>query len=166
MEMRLCDRGRADLGDLFRVFIKRPFRFVLYGLLWMGFVLILMIREYSYYCGGSCRIFRLCHGSSSAPLFLLACLFVLILRLVYAFTVPILLDSPNAGTIEAMRQSRKMMHGYKWKLFVLHLSFIGMDFLILLSWGIASLWVYPYRMCTCLYWYRDLSAKTLPNTGE
>lgn len=42
----------------------------------------------------------------------------------YFATRYILADSPNVGAIEALTLSQKMMHGFKWKLFVTQLSFI------------------------------------------
>lgn len=61
------------------------------------------------------------------PLWLL--LYLLLIPMIiktysYFGTRYILADSPNIGAIEALTLSKKMMNGYKWKLFVTQLSFI------------------------------------------
>ena len=43
----------------------------------------------------------------------------------YSMGFYLMCDDPNLGPIEAMKLSRRLMKGNKWKLFTLHLSFIG-----------------------------------------
>lgn len=43
----------------------------------------------------------------------------------FAMSYYILSDNPDMRPVEAMQLSRKMMKGNKWKLFTLHLSFVG-----------------------------------------
>ncbi|MCR3759478.1 DUF975 family protein [Clostridium felsineum] len=43
----------------------------------------------------------------------------------YSMSYYILADSPNIGGYEALRESKRMMEGNKWRLFCLHISFIG-----------------------------------------
>lgn len=50
----------------------------------------------------------------------------------YQMVFYILADHPEVGIMESLRLSRQMMHGRKWKLFVLNLSFIGWYFLCML----------------------------------
>ncbi|MDR2630827.1 MAG: DUF975 family protein, partial [Spirochaetaceae bacterium] len=49
----------------------------------------------------------------------------IIKSLSYSMAFYILKDNPNIGALEAITQSRKIMAGYKGKLFGLYLSFIG-----------------------------------------
>jgi len=53
-------------------------------------------------------------------------------------------DNPDIKPLEAIKKSQIMMKGYKWKLFILHLSFIGWGLLCILTAGIGFLWLYPY----------------------
>lgn len=49
-----------------------------------------------------------------------------IIKAISYFATPyILADSPNVAGMDALTLSKKMMEGYKWKLFVANLSFIG-----------------------------------------
>ena len=67
----------------------------------------------------------------------------------YAMTFYILEDEGIAYT-EAITKSRQMMNGYKWRLFCLHLSYIGWIILCILTLGILYLWVGP-RMTAADY---------------
>ena len=45
----------------------------------------------------------------------------------------LLADNPQIGAVEVLKKSAEMMKGYKWKLFCLHLSFIGWYLLLIRS---------------------------------
>lgn len=63
----------------------------------------------------------------------------------YRMVPYILADNPNLKATEAITMSRKMMKGYKWKTFVLDLSFIGWLMLSVLTCGLLGIfYVYPY----------------------
>lgn len=55
----------------------------------------------------------------------------------YAMTEFLMLDNPNLSYDEAITESMRMMQGYKMKLFMLDLSFIGWFLLCLLTLGIG-----------------------------
>lgn len=40
------------------------------------------------------------------------------------------------------------MHGYKWRYFMLNLSFIGWGIVVSFTLGIGSLWLSPYLFTT------------------
>ena len=48
-----------------------------------------------------------------------------VMSFAYSQSALIMFDNPEKGPIQCMRESRQMMTGNKWKLFVLILSFIG-----------------------------------------
>jgi uncharacterized membrane protein len=80
------------------------------------------------------------------------------------FLVPYLLvDNPELSLMETLSLSRKMMHGNKWRLFKLQLSFIGWILLNVLTLGIASLWVMPYMMTAMSAFYQDVKAEFITN---
>jgi uncharacterized membrane protein len=62
----------------------------------------------------------------------------------YAMTYFILTENPQTRGLDAIRKSKEMMKGYRWKLFCLGLRFIGWLILGILSLGIGLLWVAPY----------------------
>ncbi|MDF2606761.1 MAG: hypothetical protein K0S34_956 [Bacillales bacterium] len=62
----------------------------------------------------------------------------------YSLTKYIILDNHDIKNIDAIDLSRKMMNGYKWKYFKLHVSFIGWYILGALTLGIGFIWITPY----------------------
>jgi uncharacterized membrane protein len=74
----------------------------------------------------------------------------------YSMTFYIMKDNPKIGALEAITQSRKMMVGYKGKLFCLYLSFIGWGLLCCLSFGIGFLWLAPYASMSITNFYEEL----------
>lgn len=48
------------------------------------------------------------------------------------------------------------MDGHKWRLFCLHLSFIGWWLLCILTLGIGMLWLAPYIQNSTAAFYEDL----------
>ena len=62
----------------------------------------------------------------------------------YSLAFYLLLDDPEMGVMDAIRKSKDLMYGNKWKLFCLDLSFIGWSFLAVLTCGIGFIWVLPY----------------------
>ena len=79
-----------------------------------------------------------------------------IIELMLAMSYMIYLDDPDEGLGSVITQSVNMMKGNKFRYFYLTLSFIGYWLLILLSLGIAALWVVPYQSMTVVGFYRDL----------
>jgi len=71
----------------------------------------------------------------------------------YSMSYYILSDNPNIGPLEAIRQSKKMMKGNKWKLFCMHLSFIGWGILAVCTFGIGFLWLTPYIEVSTIAFY-------------
>jgi uncharacterized membrane protein len=74
----------------------------------------------------------------------------------YSMAYFILKDNPNMDALDAITASRKMMNGYKGKLFCLHLSFIGWALLCGLTFGIGYLWLSPYITLSVSNFYEDL----------
>lgn len=68
----------------------------------------------------------------------------IIAALSYSQSFYILNDKPELTAMEALEESKKIMCGYKWKLFCLYLSFIGWAILSVLTFGIGTLWLNPY----------------------
>lgn len=93
-------------------------------------------------------------------IFLWSLLFIIpgIVKMYQYLLVPYLLsEQPDLERDEALRRSREMMAGNKWKAFVLGLSFILWDFLGAMTLGIVTvLYVQPYRHLTHAALYETL----------
>ncbi|WP_276316364.1 DUF975 family protein [Paenibacillus artemisiicola] len=74
----------------------------------------------------------------------------------YSMAYFILKDNPEIGALEAIRRSKAMMVGHKWRLFVLLLSFIGWILLCIPTFGIGTLWLNPYIYTAVAHFYEDL----------
>lgn len=76
----------------------------------------------------------------------------------YSMSYYILADNPNVGIRNALNLSKQLMNGFKWKLFVLQLSFIGWGILSILTLGIGFLWLSPYMQISMANFYDDVKA--------
>jgi uncharacterized membrane protein len=80
----------------------------------------------------------------------------IIAALSYSLTFYILADDNAVKPMEAIDKSKKMMMGYKWKLFCLGLRFLGWALLCLLTLGIGFLWLMPYMQISMAKFYEDV----------
>lgn len=75
----------------------------------------------------------------------------------YAMAYYLLVENPAMGAAEAIRCSKRIMKGNKWRLFCLLLSFIGWDILDALTFHILGLlFLNPYKELAVAAFYRDL----------
>jgi uncharacterized membrane protein len=75
----------------------------------------------------------------------------------YSMAIYILYDNPEMNFFEALKRSQVMMKGYKEKLFMLHLSFMGWALLcIFFTLGIGFIWLFPYIMLSKAGFYENL----------
>ena len=75
----------------------------------------------------------------------------------YAMTGYILAEHPEITASEAIARSKEMMSGNRFRLFCLHLSFIGWAILCAFTFGIGNLWLTPYRQAAAAAFYREVS---------
>lgn len=80
----------------------------------------------------------------------------IIAALSYSQALFILLDNPDLSAYEAIKESKRIMKGYKWKFFCLQLSFIGWALLSVLTFGIGYLWLAPYIQVSYSNFYKDI----------
>jgi uncharacterized membrane protein len=80
----------------------------------------------------------------------------IIAALSYSMTFFIIADDDSTGPLEAIRKSKKIMYGNKWKFFCLNLRFIGWGLLCLLTLGIGFLWLSPYIFVSFAKFYDDI----------
>lgn len=75
----------------------------------------------------------------------------------YALAETIAYDRPELSWRECIDESRRLMNGHKFELFIQDLSFIGWFFVGALCLGVGSLWVTPYYMQSRIEFYRALT---------
>ena len=85
--------------------------------------------------------------------------FILFIIAVYSYSqaVYFALDNPDMSATNTLRASKQAMRGHKWEYFVLELSFLGWAILTGLTFGILSIWVYPYQFTTFANYYNALT---------
>ncbi len=76
----------------------------------------------------------------------------------YSMAPYILMDNPGITVGEAIDESKRITKGHKWELFVLGLSFIGWGLVIVVTFGIAAIWVVPYMQATFANAYNAIKA--------
>lgn len=86
----------------------------------------------------------------------------IIASLSYSLTFFLIADNPGIDPLEAIRLSKKMMYGYKWKLFCLYFRFFWWFLLCFLTLGIGFLWLVPYVEVTKGKFYDDVKANYNP----
>jgi len=79
----------------------------------------------------------------------------------YSMTFYILADDNSISAMDAIKKSKKMMYGYKWKYFCLGLRFFGWALLCILTLGIGFLWLMPYIQVSMAKFYDDIKANSL-----
>lgn len=80
----------------------------------------------------------------------------IILSLAYSLTPFLLYDEPNLSVWQTLKKSMDMMKGYKGKLFLLLLSFVGWLILGAFTFGFLYIWLYPYIITSFAMFYDDV----------
>lgn len=75
----------------------------------------------------------------------------------YTMATYIMAEHPEISASEALRHSKAIMYGNKWRLFCLSFSFIGWSFLCVFTLGIGYLWLLPYEKAAVTDFYREVS---------
>lgn len=104
---------------------------------------------------------------TSLKAFLLSSLFIflwsllliipgIIASLSYSMTFYIIADNSSIGAMDAIRKSKEIMMGNKWKLICLNFRFLGWALLSVLTLGIGYLWLVPYIQASTAKFYDDI----------
>lgn len=79
----------------------------------------------------------------------------------YAMVPYLIAEFPDLSVMDAMRESRRLMKGKKWRLFCLQLSFLGWDLLAaFFTLGIGYLWLMPYMQAADAAFYLDVTGRS------
>lgn len=79
----------------------------------------------------------------------------------YRQAIYLLIDHPEMSVMDCIRESKRMMVGHKWELFVLDLSFIGwmlLSSLAMIGW-LVSIYTTPYFGLTYALYYEALCGR-------
>lgn len=87
----------------------------------------------------------------------------IIFAYMYSQALFIMGDNPDLGIWEAMQESKRMMNGNKFNLFLFQLSFIGHILLVIITIGFYSLYFAPYMQVATHNYYIHLKAKDSPS---
>lgn len=86
----------------------------------------------------------------------------IIKSLSYSMAFYILAEHPEMTAREALNESKRIMNGHKMDLFVLYLSFILWDLLVIFTFGIAAIYVVPYENLTITKFYQSIKDPIIP----
>lgn len=77
----------------------------------------------------------------------------IILAFRYSQVYYIMAENPEISVMDCLKESARIMKGHKINLFILQLSFIGWAILMVITCGIAGLYVLPYYNATLSNFY-------------
>ena len=77
----------------------------------------------------------------------------------YSMAPYILYENPGMKARDAIKASKALMKGNKWRLFCLEFSFFGWSILAALSLGVGMLFLRPYIEAAGAAFYRDINTK-------
>ncbi len=157
---RIADGEYPVMSDLFFVFKNHPDKVIIISLVMTVSQVILLLPATIL---ANTALFR--DGATDLNgkmflvyiiLYLTGLIISLIIDLMLAMSFMIYLDNPTENVTDMMKRSISMMKGNKFRYFYMILSFFGYWLLILLSLGIAALWVMPYQTMAMVCFYYDL----------
>lgn len=71
-------------------------------------------------------------------------------------------EREDLSGIECLKESRRLMKGYKWRAFCLDLSFIGWYLLVMLTLGLGMILLAPYQLAAQAAFAADRIAADIP----
>ena len=80
----------------------------------------------------------------------------IILAFMYSQVYYIMAENPEMSIMNCLKESSRIMKGHKMDLFILELSFLGWGILMVITLGIAGLYVLPYYNATLTNFYLEI----------
>ncbi len=159
---RIADGERPVISDLFFVFKNHPDKVIIISLV-MTVAQVILILPATILANTGTGLLKAGTVELDGKKFLIYIVLYLVgliisffIDIMLAMSFMIYLDNPQENVTDMMRQSIEMMKGNKFRYFYMILSFFGYWLLIMMSLGIAALWVAPYQTMTMIGFYRDL----------
>lgn len=84
------------------------------------------------------------------------CLYIFLLYYLFPYYA---VDSEDGGAIDLLKEARTTMSGHKLEAFIMELSFIPWYILVVLTVGIAGIYVAPYILLSRANFYLELTGK-------
>ena len=84
----------------------------------------------------------------------------------YAMTPYLMAEFQDLGVMDALRESKQLMKGNRFRLFCLQFSFFGWALLSVLSLGIGFLWLEPYMQAAAAAFYMDVTGRSEETFGQ
>lgn len=151
-------------ADLFYGFSHYPDRIILMQIVLNAISYITIIPANMYM--DALQTMRLSSILKSALLLLAASIVHFLISVFFAISGFLLADYNNIGPIQALKESARLMKGYKGKYIYLELSFLGLYLLCFLTCGIGLLWLTPYIGMTHTNFYRKITGELDPVIPE
>lgn len=152
--MKITCGKKPVMSDVFFVIKNHPDKVIIISLITCGITIVTELPSLVYeYFGADLS------GRSlliSALLQLAGAIVAILLQLSIALSYYVYLEDTETSAIDCVKKSMLLMKGNKWRYFYMLLSFAGYVLLILLSFGIASLWVIPYMETATANFYFDV----------
>lgn len=157
IHLQIAKGQKTDIRQFFYPLTHQPDRYILGKLLYLAISLIGLVPM---------LLARFLASAEKTPMGILSILLaiiggilLLIITLNYNLVYFFLLDDENLTLTEAFTKCKKTMKGHKRRYLYMLLSFIGMLILVVLSLGIAMLWVLPYINQTLSLLYLDVTGQ-------
>ncbi|MCD8323991.1 MAG: DUF975 family protein [Clostridiales bacterium] len=167
IHLQIARGQETKWSELFYTFRNRPDRYIGFGLL--EILLSVACIAPGYLCmmpflltDDVATVSTIGLAALGAALLVAGCIILIIVAYSWSMTTFILLDDDNIRVTDAIRESRRLMRGRKWKFFVLSLSFIGWLLFSILTCFVGLLWILPYMTQAQTCFYLDL----LPETSQ
>lgn len=151
---KVSDGEDFKIGDVFDGFyhfwsvFKITFLMGLFAALWVIVPYTLVI------IGAAAKLPEL--TLASVLVLLVAEIIMTVKILSYSMSLYIWADNKSIGALDAIRQSKRMMHGHKMDYFVLGLSFLGWILLCVITLGLALIYVEPYMQTAYINFYKAI----------
>ncbi|MCR5673163.1 MAG: DUF975 family protein [Lachnospiraceae bacterium] len=179
MMKKIAEGERTIPADLFYVFKNHPDKVLIISLILAGIQTVLMlpasIISFSGFSNGGAADEFMTTGQLGidGKKFLLWCILYLaglaisfVIDIYLSMSYMIYLDDKEKSVADILSESFRLMRGNCFRYFYMMLSFAGYMFLVILSCGIAALWVVPYLTMIRVEFYRDLTGKSVKRDGS
>lgn len=160
MHLKIARNENVYTSDVFTIFKSNPHRYVgmnlLTGILIGIPIYLMLILAFLIFGLYPEDTIPLPLTGINAILWIIGIVLSIRLSLQYMLCTFIMLDNPDMRITDILRQSRHYMKGNLLRYLYLCISFIGYFLLVILSLGLASLWVTPYLYQTQVQFYLDI----------
>lgn len=153
IHLSIARKKECKVSDVFCCFKSRTDRYILGYLLVFAFSLIGMSpAAYVYFfCDLTTANIPIIIG-----LLVLSLVLSVFINIIFSLVFFVMLDNEDLSIMQCFKKAVGLMKGNKGRLFYIYLSFVGMWFLVVLSFGIGYLWVEPYMIQTYTMFYLDV----------